>query len=501
VLVSATYPREVTADPGQALIQTWTVRNSGTTTWTPDAGYALVYDSGEGFGAPTRIDLPVGASIAPGQTQVFSLPANVPTAPGRYTGRWRMTHGMTKFGQSYSLTAVITSVPTGGRSCRSSTLGRDVPSGECVQVSYGACGQARCAFQRCNAGAWQCAGAASCGMRHENEACAPSRATPVAEVPSCGGLDCASCVEREGCGFCAATGACVSLTGGAYDGLTQGSYEIPRVGVANPTLRSWAARYGRAGDETERYGTTVTAFGNEYVRGTTSQFGGVSDRGVSSTETGSISGERLRALNDPPNPSATQAATNPDRYYYVAMRFAYPTISGSPDPRVWRDRRIVLVNPSTGARVLVRPVDWGPNPRTGRTVDASPQALRDLGLSTDEDVLVAFAPPGTPLGVQPALNPRSGATGDGTACEGMAHRDAAMCPPRCARRSSVAVRPTRSAATRARTRTYSASSASATINRSVTCGARPASPVAAPRPTAAAATCSARRRQRACSAA
>ncbi len=429
-LVSATHPREVTADPGQALVQTWTVRNSGTTTWTPEGGYALVYDSGEGFGAPMRIDLPVGASIAPGQTQVFSLPANVPSPPGRYTGRWRMTRGMTKFGQSYSLTAVITSVPTGGRSCRSSTLGRDVPSGECVQVSYGACGQARCAFQRCNGGAWQCAGAASCGMRHENEACAPPRATPVPEAPSCGGLDCASCVEREGCGFCAATSTCVSLTGGAYDGLTQGSFEIPRVGVENGTLRSWAARYGRAGDETERFGTTVTAFGNEYVRGTISHFGGASDRGVSSTETGSISGERLRALNDPPNPSATQAATNPDRYYYVAMRFAYPTTSGSLDPRPWRDRRIVLVNPSTGARVVVRPVDWGPNPRTGRAVDASPQALRDLGLSTDQDVLVAFAPPGTPLGVQPAL----GAMGDGTACEGPSggeppHRDAAMCPP------------------------------------------------------------------------
>jgi murein DD-endopeptidase MepM/ murein hydrolase activator NlpD len=428
-LVSATYPREITADPGQALIQTWTVRNSGTTTWTPEAGYALVYDTGEGFGAPMRIDLPASASVAPGATQVFSLPANVPTPPGRYGGRWRMTRGMTKFGQSYALTAVVTSVPTGGRACRSGTLGRDVPSGECVQVSYGACGQARCAFQRCVSGSWQCAGASSCGMRHENEACAPPRAIPVPEAPTCGGLDCANCVEREGCGFCASSGACVSLTGDAYDGLTQrGSgwtFEIPRVGVDNPTLRSWAARYGRAGDETERFGTTETAFGNEYVRGTISHFGGASDTGVSSTETGSISGERLRALNDPPNPSATQAATNPDRYYYVAMRFAYPTVSGSPDPRVWRDRRIVLVNPATGARVVVRPVDWGPNPRTGRTVDASPQALRDLGLSTDQAVLVAFAPPGTPLGVQPPLGPM----GDGGACEGMAHRDATMCAP------------------------------------------------------------------------
>lgn len=428
-LVSATHPREVAADPGQALTQSWTVRNTGTTTWAPEGGYALVYDSGEGFSAPMRIELPVRASVAPGATQVFTLPATVPTPPGRYTGRWRMTHGATKFGQSYALTAAVTSVPSGGRGCRSTTLGRTVPAGECVQVSYGACGQPRCAYQRCVDGSWQCAGAASCSMRHEAAACRPpAPATPgggTMTPPSCDGLDCEACVGREGCGFCAETGHCVSLTGGAYDGLTQGSFEIPRVGVENPTLRSWASRYGRAGDETERYGTTVTAFGHEYVRGTISHFGGASDTGVSSTETGSISGERLRSLNDPPDPTPAAAAANPSEYYFVAMRFAYPTVSGSPDPRVWRDRRLVLVNPTTGARVVVRPVDWGPGPRTGRTVDASPQALRDLGLSTDQDVLVAFAPPGTALGVHPAL----GAAGDGTACGGNAHRDAEMCPP------------------------------------------------------------------------
>jgi murein DD-endopeptidase MepM/ murein hydrolase activator NlpD len=429
-LVSASFPRDVTADPGQSLLQSWTVRNSGTTTWTSAGGFALVYDSGEGFSAPMRIDLPVGASVAPGATQVFSLPATVPMAAGRHSGRWRMTHGATKFGQSYSLTTNVTTPPTGGRACRSATLGRNVSSGECVQVTYGACGQPRCAFQRCENGSWVCAGESSCTMRHERGSCAPRSVLPdeppATAPPSCDGLDCAECVAREGCGFCADTGQCVSLSSPLYGGLTQGTFEIPRVGVANPTLRSWARSYGRAGDETERYGTTVEAFGDQYVRGTISHFGGASDTGVSSTETGSVSGERLRSLNDPPNPTPAQAAANPDEYYFVAMRWAYPNdASGSPDPRPWRSRRIVLVNPTTGARVVVRPVDWGPGPRTGRAVDASPQALRDLGLETDDNVLVAFAPEGTPLGVQTPLS----ATGDAMACGGNAHRDPEMCEP------------------------------------------------------------------------
>jgi hypothetical protein len=50
-------------------------------------------------------------------------------------------------------------------------------------------------------------------------------------------------------------------------------------------------------------------------------------------------------------------------------------------------------------RVVVRPADWGPNTSTGRVMDLSPQTLADLGLSTDDTAVIAFALPGTPLGI------------------------------------------------------------------------------------------------------
>jgi len=115
---------------------------------------------------------------------------------------------------------------------------------------------------------------------------------------------------------------------------------------------------------------------------------------VTATETGAITGELLRALNDPLDPSAATLRARPEDYYYVAMRFAY-----SPNGRgFWRDARLLIVSPRTGAKVVVRPVDWGPHTRTGRVLDLSPQSLRDLGLTTDDEALVAFAAPGTPLG-------------------------------------------------------------------------------------------------------
>jgi hypothetical protein len=108
-----------------------------------------------------------------------------------------------------------------------------------------------------------------------------------------------------------------------------------------------------------------------------------------------ISGEIARRDNDPMNPSAATLDAHREEYYYCAMRFSYaPNGTG-----FWRDARLLLTNPRTGRQVVVRPADWGPNTSTGRVIDLSPQAIRDLGMTTDETALVAFARPGTQLGV------------------------------------------------------------------------------------------------------
>jgi hypothetical protein len=131
------------------------------------------------------------------------------------------------------------------------------------------------------------------------------------------------------------------------------------------------------------------------VRGRVSHFGGPDDTGVSSTETGAVTGERLRSLNSPMNASAATIASRPADFYYIAMRWNY-----TPHGRTfWRGARIVVANPANGRRVVVRVVDWGPGTRTGRLLDISPQAMRDLGATTDQNLLVAFASDGASLGV------------------------------------------------------------------------------------------------------
>ncbi len=203
------------------------------------------------------------------------------------------------------------------------------------------------------------------------------------------------CVEPTGSGGCGRSGVSGGSGGAAeggvasvHAGLAQAGSEVPRAGLYNRTLRS------TLGISHEPYGTVTHADGLLWVRGRVSWFGGPADRGISRSARGAITGERVRLLNDPLDPPSSVLASRPEDYYWVAMRFSY-----SPNGvRFWRDARLLLRNPNTGAAVVVRPVDWGPHTRTRRIVDLSPQTMKDLSLETDDEVLVAFAAPGTPLG-------------------------------------------------------------------------------------------------------
>lgn len=173
-----------------------------------------------------------------------------------------------------------------------------------------------------------------------------------------------------------------------HNGIDADDLSIPREGLRNATLLSVH------GISREPHGAVQNFEGSSYVSGKVSWFGGPNDTGVSQNETGTLTGERLRSLNNPLRPTDAVLASNKASYYYIAMRWDY-----SPRGKAeWRNRRMVVVNPRTGARVVVRPVDWGPNVNTGRVMDLSPQVMDDLGLTTDETALVAFVSPSTPLG-------------------------------------------------------------------------------------------------------
>lgn len=85
-LADVTLPDGSEVAVGTPVTKTWQVRNAGTTTWGPD--YELVFVRGESFGASSAV--PLGQTVAPGQTVDLSVLLTVPDAPGPRTGFWQL---------------------------------------------------------------------------------------------------------------------------------------------------------------------------------------------------------------------------------------------------------------------------------------------------------------------------------------------------------------------------------------------------------------------------
>ena len=81
-----TYPDGSVVSPGATFTKIWRLKNSGTCTWT--TSYALVFVSGERFGAPTAASLP--SNVAPGQTVDVAVNLTASNSSGHYRGFWKL---------------------------------------------------------------------------------------------------------------------------------------------------------------------------------------------------------------------------------------------------------------------------------------------------------------------------------------------------------------------------------------------------------------------------
>jgi hypothetical protein len=81
-----TIPDNTNLLPGQSFVKTWRLRNTGTCTW--DSTYALVFVGGDQMGG--AFSVPLGRSVAPGQTVDLSVTLTAPTATGTFQGKWQL---------------------------------------------------------------------------------------------------------------------------------------------------------------------------------------------------------------------------------------------------------------------------------------------------------------------------------------------------------------------------------------------------------------------------
>jgi len=84
--LSETVPDGASFAAGTAFEKTWTLKNTGTCTWTTD--YAAVFVDGNQMGASSPVPLP--KEVAPGQKVTVRVPFVAPAAPGTYRSVWRL---------------------------------------------------------------------------------------------------------------------------------------------------------------------------------------------------------------------------------------------------------------------------------------------------------------------------------------------------------------------------------------------------------------------------
>ena len=155
-----------------------------------------------------------------------------------------------------------------------------------------------------------------------------------------------------------------------HGGISTGQFEIPRKGLANGTLQR-TLNIAR-----EPHGELAHRDDLAFVKGRCSMFGGATDavnRGQAMTLTG-LTNEDYSEFE-----------------FFCAMRWDYRGRKN-----FWRERPILVMNPGNGRCVICEAVDWGPGlsyrgKPIERIIDLSRGAMTSLGVTTDDDVLVAFA--------------------------------------------------------------------------------------------------------------
>lgn len=97
-IADVTIPDGTVLDPGETFTKTWRIKNIGTCSWT--SSYAVVFFSGNQMGGPSVQAL--SGNVNPGQTVDISVSLTAPSAPGDYTGYWKLRNasGVT-FAQFY----------------------------------------------------------------------------------------------------------------------------------------------------------------------------------------------------------------------------------------------------------------------------------------------------------------------------------------------------------------------------------------------------------------
>lgn len=109
-VADVTYSDDTAVTPGQAIVKTWKLQNTGSCAWT--ATYKVSFVSGNAMGGTAT---PIGISVAPGQSADISVNLTAPATAGDAIGYWILTNDSGQnFGSSFYIKVKVGGTATTG---------------------------------------------------------------------------------------------------------------------------------------------------------------------------------------------------------------------------------------------------------------------------------------------------------------------------------------------------------------------------------------------------
>ena len=98
-----------TANAGNDFSITYTMKNTGTTSWSAGAGYSMLTLNALNNTTWGTNRLTITGSVAPGASYAFTRTVTAPVTPGSYNMQFQMNKNGTVFGQATPNTAIVVS--------------------------------------------------------------------------------------------------------------------------------------------------------------------------------------------------------------------------------------------------------------------------------------------------------------------------------------------------------------------------------------------------------
>ncbi len=134
--ISETIPDDTEFAPNTPFIKKFVFRNDGNYPWSREEGFYIAYEKGDIFSEITRVDIPDGVTVKPGEKVTFEIPMVSPSKGGDYISHWIWKYQGISFQTDFWTKIIVTSPKYGAQLLSQDQSATTVAPGDKITKSW-----------------------------------------------------------------------------------------------------------------------------------------------------------------------------------------------------------------------------------------------------------------------------------------------------------------------------------------------------------------------------